>query len=177
MPANNVAATIAKRVKALEKSVSDEEQRKRLVEVGVAMKPLAQQAARADLGGDAAFSGWAAKSGKIPLAVAFKLHRSGAAMTVHRSGKSAGPWTVAERGRNQGNAAGFSGPGMNHRTGVTSRTSTGKIRNRRTAARRWNGTTAGKSTFSDAIGLMETKAPDLMLKLNRAATLKAFTGG
>lgn len=171
----DIAKHIAKTTRALEKSVSDEEQRKRLTQVGLAMKPLAQQAARADLGSDAAFSGWA--NAGIPLEVAFKLHRSGAAMTVHRSGKSAGPWTVAERGRNQGNAAGFSGPGMNHRTGATSRTSTGKIRNRKTAARRWTGTTKGKSTFSNAVALMEKKAPDLLVKLNRAATLKAFRGG
>lgn len=168
--AGDVAKTIAKRTKALEKSISDEEQRKRLTKVGVAMKPLAQRAAVADLGADGAFSGWR-RGAPIPLQVAFKLHSHDAAMTVHRQGRSAGPWRVAEEGRGAGMSRGRKG-GARRRSKVT-----GEITVSVAKASRKVGATDGKDTWSDAVGLMQKKAPDLMLKLNRAATMKAFTGG
>lgn len=170
MPAGDqVAKRIATTARALEKSVSEEEQRKRLTQVGVAMKPLAQEAARADLGADGAFSGWR-RGAPIPLQVAFKMHRSGAAITVHRMGKSAGPWRVAESGRGAGMSRGRKG-------GARRRGKDGVITTSVAKPSRTVGATPGKDTFSDAVALMEKKAPDLMVKLNRAATLKAFNGG
>jgi len=76
--------------------------------------------------------------------------------------RSAGPWTVAEQGRNQGNAGGFFGPGINATTGLTARTKSGKVRKvRARALRRWNGTTRGRDTASDAVALMEREMPKL----------------
>lgn len=129
--------------------------------LGVAAKNDAEKAARADLGSDGAFSGWKKKDGGVmPLEAAFKLLKPPGVVLMHRAKNSAGPWRVAEEGRNQNGVGGlFSGPALNHRTGVTSRTKKGNLRMRRTRARRWNGTTQGKSTWSDAERVMEREMP------------------
>lgn len=108
-----------------------------------------------DVGGDRKFSGW-----RPALDLVIKVRPDGGVLQPTRS--SAGPWTVAEQGRNQGNAAGFSGPGLNVRTGVTSRTASGKLRKVRTRqARRWNGYTAGKRTASRATTQINRALPDV----------------
>jgi len=114
------------------------------VDMAQKLRPEAYRAAAADLGGDPKFSGW-----RPWLELQIKPKAYGAALIPTRS--SAGPWTVAERGRNQGNASGFSGPGINRRTGITSRTKSGNLRKvRAVRARRWNGYTEGKNTATDA---------------------------
>ena len=123
--------------------------------------PMAQEAQKIaavevsrDLGGDIKFSGWAPA-----LVTQVKFTSTGAAV-VHPTRTSAGPFTVAESGRNQGNAAGFSGPGVNRRTGATSRTKSGGIRKQRArGAKRWNGVTRGCGTSSRAVAVMEKKMP------------------
>jgi len=121
-------------------------------------RPEAYRAAAADLGGDPKFSGW-----KPWLELQIKAKPWGAVLFPTRS--SAGPWTVAESGRNQGNASGFSGPGINVRTGLTSRTKSGgirKVRSRR--AKRWNGYTAGKGTATSAAARMDGLSADVAEK-------------
>lgn len=105
------------------------------------MQKVATRVASGDLGGDPKFSGWAPTLDTVvkPLA-------SGATLLVPTR-FSAGPWTVAELGRNQGNASGFSGPGINTRTGKTSRRNDGSLRKvRARKAKRWNGRTQPKFT-------------------------------
>lgn len=64
------------------------------VAVGVEAKKIATATASGDLGGDPKFSGW-----KPPLLTRFKVVPPTA--IVHMpTPKSAGPWTVAEKGRN-----------------------------------------------------------------------------
>lgn len=116
---------------------------------------IAREAAAGDLRGDPKFSGW-----KPRLATVIKQKPDGRAFLIPTK-TSAGPWTVAEKGRNQG--GGFrnlaQGPGVNLRTGRTSRRRDGSIliSGRRTrAARRWNGVTQGKNTASDAQRRMES---------------------
>lgn len=123
-------------------------------QMGLAAQVIASHAASADLGGDPKFSGWAPK-----LDTQLKTTAFGATvLTPTRS--SAGPWTVAEFGRNQGNARGFSGPGINIRTGKTSRTKTGGLRTVRSRrASRWNGVTQPKHTATDAIVRMDAELP------------------
>ena len=76
------------------------------------------------------------------------------------AGKASGPMRVLQSGRNQGNAGGFAGPGINRKTGATSRTKSGGVRKVRSfAARRWNGTTAGKGTWADAAARITRDAP------------------
>lgn len=122
--------------------------------MGEQAQVLAEKAASADLGGDAKFRGWAPE-----LVTQLKPGRDGSTLLTPTR-DSAGPWTVAEKGRNQGNAAGFAGPGINKRSGKTSRNKSGAVRKVRvTGARRWNGTTVGKHTASDAVKLMEAELP------------------
>jgi hypothetical protein len=121
-------------------------------EIGERAKRLAAQAAAADLGGDAKFSGWVPE-----LETQFRsLRKPDQGVLISPTKRSAGPWTVAERGRNQGNAGGFAGPGVNRRTGATARRSDGTVRRvRASRGRRWNGTTQAKNTASDAVALFE----------------------
>lgn len=112
---------------------------------------IATREASSDLGGDPKFSGWAPK-----LDTKVKGLPAGALISPTRS--SAGPWTVAEKGRNVGETGRFLGPGINTRTGLTSRTSKGNIRRRSAKARRWNGITRGKGTASRAVAGFEKAA-------------------
>ena len=129
---------------------------------------IARTAASSDLGGDPKFSGWAPA-----LDTKIRWTRDGVIMSPTRS--SAGPWTVAERGRNQGNAAGFAGPGINRRTGITSRTNSGGLRKVRAfRAKRWNGRTRGKGTASDATATMDRELPQIAEREVRRVTVKHF---
>lgn len=109
--------------------------------LGVAAKKIAADEAASDLGGDTKFSGW-----KPPLETRFD-HVGEGKILFKPTARSAGPWTVAEYGRNRGNASGFAGPGAVRSTGLTSRTKSGGVRKvRATAGRQWNGYTQGKGT-------------------------------
>jgi hypothetical protein len=119
------------------------------LEMGVRAQAIAKNAASADLGGDPKFSGW-----KPPLDTHIKKIKDGVVMMPTKSG--AGPWTVAEFGRHHGNASGFSGPGINRKTGKTSRTKSGALRKvRAIKGKRWNGYTDPKHTASKAIDRMD----------------------
>ena len=125
--------------------------------VGMMAKEEAEKAASADLGGDPKFSGWAPT-----LDTRYDIVDKGR-ISFHPTRRSAGPWTVAELGRNQGNASGFSGPGINRKTGLTSFTKSGGVRRQRSrGARRWNGRTAGKHTASEAVAAIKKKAPNVV---------------
>jgi hypothetical protein len=83
---------------------------------------------------------------------------------------------VAEQGRNQGNAGGFSGPGINRSTGITSRTKSGAVRRvRARQSRRWNGATAGKGTASRAVAEMDRQLPRIADKAVLKVIRKRFT--
>lgn len=149
-------------LRTLASGLTGEQMRKALDKVGVAAKGDAVEAARVDLGSDRAFSGWKRVG---PLEARYSLHKNMSGLTVHRAPRSAGPWRVAEQGRNQGNASGFQGPGVNRETGLTSRTSSGRLRRvRARQARRWNGRTVGKDTWTDAERLMERRTPARLME-------------
>lgn len=131
---------------------------------------IARKAAAADLGGDPKFSGWAPR-----LATVVKKSRTGA--VLHPTRQSAGPWTVAEQGRNKGSGTGgaFIGPGVNRKTGLTSRTKAGNVRKvRATRGRRWNGYTQGKETASDAVEVMEKELPKIAERESRKVLQRRF---
>ena len=112
---------------------------------------IAAAEANADIGGS--FSGWR-RSNPIELDTKLKKIKNGVVMTPTRA--SSGPWTVAESGRNHGNAGGFAGPGINRSTGLTARTKSGNLRKvRAVKAKRWNGYTDPKHTASRAVDRME----------------------
>ena len=125
------------------------------VEMAEVGRDAAYKVARSDLGGDIRFSGW-----RPELELRVRPKQFGAALIPTR--QSAGPWTVAEIGRNKGNASGFQGPGINRRTGMTSRTKAGRVRKvRAVRARRWNGYTEGKQTASKAFDAIEKATEDI----------------
>ena len=142
------AATVDQMNKAIER-----DRKLWALEMAKRAQAIATAQASADLGGDPKFSGW-----KPPLDTHIKPTDTGAVLLPTRSG--AGPWTVANQGRHNGNAGGFSGPGINRRTGVTARTKSGGIRKVRSVkGKRWNGVTKGFRTADKAVALMEHELP------------------
>lgn len=138
-----------------------------MAEVGEAAQKAAEKAASADLGGDPKFSGW-----KPTLDTQVK-HIGEGKILIQPTRSSAGPWTVATKGRNQGNASGFAGPGVNRKTGQTSRTKSGGVRKVRQQTKRWNGRTAGKGTADKAVAQMNRDTPPIMEKAVTDAIRKA----
>ena len=146
-------ASFAGKVDRLTKDMTDDSLSHAM---GKKAKELAKAAASADLGGDPKFSNW-----KPTLDTRYDIVGPGR-ISFHPSKRSAGPWTVAQTGRNQGNAGGFSGPGANRSTGATSRNKNGSLRKvRARKAKRWNGYTAGKQTASDAQAMIDKKLPPI----------------
>jgi hypothetical protein len=144
----------AAEVGKLAREIDKDAQQRITREMGEKAQEIAKKAASADLGGDAKFSGWVP-----PLDTQLKPGRNNSTLLTPTR-ESAGPWTVAQSGRNQGNASGFSGPGINTRTGRTSRTKSGGIRKVRVRGTpRWNGYTDGKDTADDARRMMESELP------------------
>lgn len=117
-----------------------ERQRRNMGEtIAEAAKPEGYRAAARDLGGDPKFSGW-----RPWLELQVRTKPWGATILPTRA--SAGPWTVAQFGRNT-----MAGPRtrLDRRTGNTRRLRSGRVSVVRTR-RRWNGVTAGKGTADDA---------------------------
>ena len=116
--------------------------------VGVKAKQIATDAASADLGGDPAFSGW--RPATNWLATRFD-HLEPGVISFHPTKRSAGPWTVAEFGRNRAAGPRMVGPRL---------TKTGKVSKAR--QRRYNGQTEGKGTASDALAKIEPMVPEVV---------------
>ena len=114
-------------------------------DIGKMAKAEAKKAASADLGGDPKVSGWAPT-----LDTRYDIVGPGK-LSFHPSKRSAGPWTVAQVGRNQ-----TAGPSLRS----SSMTRTG--RKRKAKARRYNGQTKGKDTATDALRAIEPKVPKLI---------------
>ena len=153
----------------LSRDLTGEEQVRITRAQGKAAQQIAAGAATRTLGGDRGFSGWN-RGAVIPADTRLFKISGGHVMAPTRSG--AGIWTVGEFGRNQGNAGGFSGPGINRRTGITSKTKSGGVRRvRGSRARRWNGTTQGKGTATRAQAEMQRELPKIadreVLKVTR----------
>lgn len=160
-------ASIGRKLDVLTKGLRDPELRQVMVKVGKTAQKAAESAASADLGGDPKFSGWK------PTLDTKVDHVGEGRILIRPTRSSAGPWTVAERGRNQGNAGGFAGPGVNRKTGVTNRTKTGKLRKVRQRSKRWNGRTQGKGTATSAQAAMERQTPPIFERAVTEAIRKA----
>lgn len=126
--------------------------------MGVKAKEIAAKTAAGDLGGDAKFSGW-----KPTLDTRFDFLDEPGTIGFHPTRTGAGPWTVAERGRNQGNSSGFAGPGVSAKTGLTSKTKSGKLKKvKASKGQRWNGYTRGKNTATEATKAIEAAMPKVV---------------
>ena len=137
--------------------------------LGQMAKEEADKAAAGDVGSDRKFSGWAPT-----LDTRYDIVAPGKVL-LKPTPRSAGPWTVAQQGRNQGNASGFSGPGVSRSTGLTARTKSGGVRKvRARGARKWNGRTQGKGTADTARAAIEKKAPGMVDTQVGRAIRKAF---
>lgn len=173
MPTFRSFAEFGHELNELGKDLNTTEKRKITKDMGDRAKQLAKRAAQNDLGGDDSFSGWR-RGNPMPLVTEVKPLSDGASL-LKPTKRSAGLWTTAEDGRNQGNASGFFGPGVNRSTGATARTKAGGVRKVRAfKRRRWNGTTAAKNTASDAVELMERELPKIAEKGVRRAIRKRF---
>lgn len=170
MPTWESLTAFGQELAGLERDLTGPEQRRITRTMGGDGQQIINEHFARDLGSNRAFSGWN-RGAPIPADTRLRPARNQATLiTPNRS--SAGVITVAERGRNQGNASGFHGPGINRRTGLTARTAAGAVRRvRASRARRWNGTTAGKGTASRAVKDMERQLPRIadraVLKLTR----------
>jgi len=106
--------------------------------------------------GDDSMSGWK-RGAPIPIKGASRL--VGDSEVFVSAGKASGPMRVLQSGRNQGNAGGMAGPGVSA-DGTTRRNKNGTVRKAtKRKARRWNGTTAGKGTWSKADALIAARTP------------------
>lgn len=149
-------ASLAGKLDALANGLRDPGLRGAMTRVGEAAQKDADAAARADLGGDPAFSGWP----RVTLSTELK-HPAEGQVQLQPPGKARGPWRVAESGRNADGQAAL----RTTRSGTLQRRSGTRVRKtdgarvdkwRRT---KWNGTTAGKGTWSDAEAVIERETP------------------
>jgi hypothetical protein len=139
--------------------------------MGDEAQKIASRAASADLGGDRAHSGWG-----VPLDTQLISKKDVTIMAPTRY--SAGPWTVAERGRNQGETGRLLGPGISQKYGTTLRNKNGEVRKvRKSKAKRWNGTTTGKNTATDAVVVMNNVLPKIADRLIAVEFAKRFGKG
>ena len=147
---------LSKRIDLLAREMGGKGQQARLKRVGVLSKTDVNAAVRADLG-DLSMSGW--RRGN-PAEITGRFDLAGdSAVVMSPSKRGRGPMRVLQDGRNQGNAGGMAGPGVSA-DGTTRRTKSGAVRKvRARQSRRWNGTTKGKSTWTDATDIMCKKMP------------------
>lgn len=157
----------------LEKSFDTAEKRRITRDQAQRAEKIADRFITRDLGSNRAFTGWR-RGNPIPVGLQIKsVRESGHLLSPTKL--SAGVLTTVDQGRNRGNASGFAGPGVNRRTGATSRTKAGALRKvRARKSRRWNGTTEGKGTSGDAVKAMERELPLLADNAFRRVLRKHF---
>ena len=118
--------------------------------MGDRARGIAHSEAVADLGGDLKFTHWAPKA-----ETHLKSIPNGVVLLPTKSG--AGVWTVANQGRHS-TSGGFSGPGINTKTGLTKKTKSGKVGKVKSfKSKKWNGTTSGMHTADRAVTKMEAE--------------------
>jgi hypothetical protein len=169
VPTFNSLAAFERELAKFGKELEKVERSRITREQAEAMQSIATRVASAHLGGDPKFSGWAPT-----LDTQLKTLGNGATLLTPTK-TSAGPWTVAEVGRNQGNAGGFAGPGLNTRTGNTGRKKDGSLRKvRERKAKRWNGYTRGKGTATETRKQTERLVEEIAVKGLRRTSRKYF---
>jgi hypothetical protein len=173
MPTWQTLAAFGQELRGLEVDLTGPEARRITRAMGKEAQDIANRQAAASLGQDRAFSGW--NRGQ-PIPADTRLVNVGASNTMlipTRHG--AGIWTTVTFGRNQGNASGFAGPGINIRTGLTARTKSGAVRRSRARrSRRWNGVTRGKGTGERAVSEMDRRLPLIADKAVLKVSRKRF---
>lgn len=149
-------ASFGRRLSALERALTDPELRAVMDDVGKQAQADIDKAARADLGGDLEFSGWPGN----PIATERK-HPGLGKVEVAPTPRARGVTRVAEQGRNpDGLAALRTGRGgrLQRRAGSRLRKRDG-VRVDKWKGTRWNGRTAPKHTWTDAVKVIEAESP------------------
>ena len=153
-------AAFERRMKALEHNMLSPPALTRIAKIGAEQgdKDFMDVVHRS-LGADAAFTeGW----GENPIQTRIVVGPTPGQARVEPKPQQLGVARVADIGRNHG-ASGFHGPGINRKTGVTSRTKKGNLRKVRAAkARRWNGVTEGYGITEKANRLSERSVPKVI---------------
>lgn len=138
---------VGREIDAMAKELQGAAKRKITQDLAEKYEQMAERAASSDLGGDPKFSGWPPR-----LDTRVKITSRNAAV-VTPTKVSAGPWTVAEFGRNTS-----AGP-------IVRQSSVGLSGRAKKAGRgrfkRWNGVTRGKQTASKAVAEAERRLPDV----------------
>lgn len=165
-------AAFEQRLEALGKELDGTAKLARLKRVAADTKGDIDRVVRADIG-DLSMSGWR-RTKPIAVKGAFKVEGA----TVVMVPSAPGPMRVLQQGRNQGNAGGMAGPGVFAKGGGTVRKKNGQVKaTRARKAKRWNGRTTGKDTWTDATAIMVTEVPARYAREVHAALLKHLTGG
>ena len=155
-------AQFERKIAAVQDELSGAAGKARLARVGKLAQGDVDEAVRGTLGDDS-MSGWK-RGAPIPIKGASRL--VGDTEVLVSAGKASGPMRVLQSGRNQGNAGGMAGPGVSA-DGTTRRNKNGTVRKATKrkgyeygkVGRRWNGTTAGKGTWSKADALIAARTP------------------
>jgi hypothetical protein len=161
MPTWDSLAAFSKELKGLESDLTGAEVRKIIREMAAEGEDIAERSALRDLGGDKAFSGWN-RGAPISLDTRVRPGRD-VSQILAPNRRSAGPWTVAEFGRNSKAGPRLIGPRL---------TKTGRVS--RARRRRYNGVTRGKGTATRAVNEMGVKLPKIADKRIKAITRKRF---
>lgn len=169
--ASNVADTfsaVAQRFDALNRELTGEGATKVAQQLGKLGQGDAVKAVRNDWHRDH-IKNWR----KAKFTTGVKVQSPGA-VTVGPSNQGVGVWKVAEKGRHHGDSNRFQGPGVNVKTGETSRLKSGKLRTvKARKGRRWNGYTDPKGTWSDAEELIAKATPKRTQALVNKALIKS----
>lgn len=168
MPTWSSSDQFAAEIARFQQELERESRRAMASDMAEQAQRIAEAEASRDLGGDPKFSGW-----KPPLDTQIKMIRGGALLHPSRTG--AGPWTVAESGRNVGETGAFLGPGMTRTGGAVRRRADGTVaRQRGRKGKRWNGVTRGKGTASRAAGRMDRELGAIPERATRKLLVKRF---
>lgn len=154
MPTFHSFAEFGRELEAFGRDLTVTEKRRITEDMAKRASTIATGAARADLGGDPAFSGWKNKAGDpMPLETRGIPQADGSALLAPTR-MSAGLWTVAQSGRK-----GYR-EGDKRQSGTRTRKSDGVVVNKYRKVKRNTGPTAGKNTADDARRLMD-RDPEL----------------
>lgn len=165
----DIADIVARKLAGPATALGPQASRQRLIEVANRLKPVGEGVTPLDLGADGAFSHWKAKAGGvIPLAIAYSVHKDSNSVTMHRGGKTAGMWRVAESGRK----GGMKGERRLKRRYTSKKT--GEVKESTYGLKRNNGSTDGKGTWRKADQAMSNAAGPMLTKMVATDVMTAF---
>jgi len=168
-------ADLNRKMEAVERDLSGQLSRQAMARVGEAVQGEIEKAVTADIG-DTSMSGFRRGNSIKIVGTSKVISDHEVKVQPDPSTGAKGAMAVLERGRNQGNAGGMAGPGVSA-DGTTRRTKSGAVRKvRARQSRRWNGTTRGRGTWSDATEIMTREMPKRYVAELDATIGKFITG-